>query len=124
MKIVYKYLALFLVLALFSCGGGGDDPAPEPEPTVAAPSAATLIYPENNEECTEGVIVSETESQVTFQWESSENTDSYTLLLNNLETGEESSFSTSIPEVSVTLNRGTAYSTGYCHGRKPQGHAE
>lgn len=110
MKVVYKYPVLFLVMALFSCGGGGDDPAPEPEPTVPSPSAATLIYPENNEECTEGVIVSETESQVIFQWESSENTDSYTLLLNNLETGEESSFSTSNPEVLVALNRGTAYS--------------
>ncbi|MDF0715935.1 hypothetical protein PY092_07235 [Muricauda sp. 334s03] len=111
MKIVYKYLVLFMVLPLFSCGGGGDDPTPpEPEPEVPAPSAATLIYPDNNEECTEGVLVSETESQVTFEWTASENTDSYTLLLTNLETGAESSSTTANTDIQLMLERGTAYS--------------
>ena len=111
MKIVYKYLVLFMVLPLFSCGGGGDDPTPpEPEPEVPAPSAATLIYPDNNEACTEGVLVSETESQVTFEWTASENTDTYTLVLTNLETGAESSTNTSNIDIQVTLERGTAYS--------------
>ncbi len=110
MKIAYRYLVLFIVLPLFSCGGSGDDPTPEPEPEVLVPSAATLIYPDNNEECTEGTAISDTESRVTFQWSASENTDSYTLQLNNLETGEESLSNTSNTEIQLTLNRGTAYS--------------
>ncbi|MEC8831251.1 MAG: hypothetical protein VX772_02740, partial [Bacteroidota bacterium] len=83
---------------------------PQPEPEVPAPLAAALIFPDNNEECTEGVVVSESESQVTFQWGASENTDSYTLQLNNLETGETSNSNTSNTEIQITLNRGTAYS--------------
>ncbi|WP_375325090.1 hypothetical protein [Flagellimonas sp. GZD32] len=109
MRIAYTYIVPLVLLTLFSCGGGGDDPTPEPEPEVPAPSVATLVFPDNNEECTEGVIVSETESQVTFQWAASENTDNYTLTIQNLETGVETSSTTSNTELQVTLNRGTAY---------------
>ncbi|SDQ55968.1 hypothetical protein [Flagellimonas zhangzhouensis] len=110
MKIASKYIVPLVLLTLFSCGGSGDDPTPEPEPEVPVPLAATLVFPDNNEECTEGVIVSDTESQVTFQWAASENTDDYTLTIQNLETGVETSSSTSNTELQVTLNRGTAYS--------------
>ncbi len=108
MRIAYTYIVPLVLLTLFSCGGG-DDPTPEPEPEVPAPSVATLVFPDNNEECAEGVIVSETESQVTFQWAASENTDNYTLTIQNLETGVETSSTTSNTELQVTLNRGTAY---------------
>ncbi|MER3317756.1 MAG: hypothetical protein RIB79_05635 [Allomuricauda sp.] len=108
MKIAYKYIVPFVLLTLFSCGGG-DDPTPEPQPEVPAPLSATLIFPDNNEECTEGILVSETESQVTFEWTASENTDDYTLTIQNLETGGATSSTTSNTELQVTLNRGTAY---------------
>lgn len=108
MKTLYRYLFLILALPFISCGGGSDDPDPEPE--VPAPSATTLIYPDNNEECTEGSILSDTESQVTFQWNASTNTDSYTLKLKDLESGTESSSNTTNTTLQVTLKRGNAYS--------------
>lgn len=109
MKTLNKYLYLLAVLPFLSCGGsGGDDPKPEPE--VPAPSATALVYPANNEECTEGTILSDEESQVTFEWGASENTDNYTLKLKDLELGSESSLNTSNTELQVTLKRGNAYS--------------
>ncbi len=110
MKIVYKYFLFTMVLSLFSCGGSGDDPAPDPDPDVPAPKAATLVFPNNNEECTEGVLVSDTESLVTFEWTAAQNTDTYMLILTNLESGEERSSITTNSELEVTLERGTAYS--------------
>ncbi|WP_437396998.1 hypothetical protein [Flagellimonas lutimaris] len=109
MKIVYRYLVLIMTVSLFSCGGGGSDD-PDPIPNVPAPTAVTLVFPDNNEECTESIVISVTESKVTFQWSPSENTDSYTVNLRNLESGTQSSSTTTNTEMELTLNRGTAYS--------------
>lgn len=109
MKTLRIYGYLLFVSAFLSCGGsGGDDPQPQPE--VPAPLATTLVYPANNEECTEGTLLSDEESDVTFEWGASENTDSYTLKLKDLETGSVSSLNTSNTELQVTLKRGNAYS--------------
>jgi len=70
---------------MLSCGGGSDDTTSEPEP-VMPPLATTLIFPENNTECNEGEIISDTESRVTFRWNASEFTDSYIVHLTNLNT--------------------------------------
>jgi outer membrane lipoprotein-sorting protein len=109
MKTLSKYMYLLAVLPFLSCGsGGGDDP--EPEPNVPDPSAAALVFPANNEECNEGTILSEEESQLTFEWGASENTDSYTLKLKDLESGSESSTNTTSTELRLTIKRGNAYS--------------
>lgn len=62
-------------------GGGGDD---GPIGGTPEPAASTLIFPANNTECNEGTIVSETESDVMFRWNTSENTDSYSITYTNL----------------------------------------
>ncbi len=95
---------------LISCGGsdGGDGPDPEPEP-VPAPAAASLIFPEDNSECTEGEILSETQSRVTFQWNASQNTDSYQVSLRNLNTNSTSLATSSTPQADITLQRGVPY---------------
>ena len=91
MKMIYVKLML-IGMFLISCGGGGSgssDNGPDPVP-VPAPLAATLIFPDNNTECNEGEVVNDTQSRVTFQWNASQNTDSYEVNLKNLNTNNSS----------------------------------
>ena len=50
-----------------------------------SPGMVTLIFPENNTECKEGTIISDTQSEVAFRWNPSKNADSYILEINNLD---------------------------------------
>lgn len=108
-----KYInALILGLLLVSCGGGdsGGDPDPDPDPDpVAAPTAATLVFPDNNAECNEGVIVSDTQSRVTFQWNASQNTDSYEINLKNLNSNNSSKSNSTTNSAEITIERGVPY---------------
>lgn len=103
-----KYLIL-LSLSLFSCGGGSENPEP-PDTEVNDPEAASLVYPENNSECEEGEILSDTQNRITFIWNESRHTDSYTLFVKDLEEDAVSSYSASESEKTVTLERGHPYS--------------
>jgi len=108
MKTLYKLLVLFIFTLITSCGGsGGDDPM-EPTP-VPNPSVATLLFPEDKKECTEGIVVNETQSTVNFQWTASENTDSYEVKLTNLNTNTSSTSTSNTNEKIISLQRGTPY---------------
>ena len=108
MRILNTIIGLGLFF-LISCGGGSDGGGtPEPEP-IPNPSASTLIFPENNKECTEGIVVSETQSTINFQWTASENTDSYVITVTNLNTNSSSNTAVSSTEKNITLQRGTPY---------------
>ncbi|MEL6917800.1 MAG: hypothetical protein AAFO99_08725 [Bacteroidota bacterium] len=107
MKIIYK-IALLNVLFLVACGGGGDD-SPEPPPPVPAPSATTLIFPEDNTECNEGQIINDTQSSVTFRWNASQNTDSYEVVIRDLNNGNITRRSVTATEAPIAILRGTPY---------------
>lgn len=106
-----KALLIGLVGLFTACGGGnsGGDPEPEPQPQAQPPSAATLIFPENNLPCTEGTIISDTRSRITFQWNASQNTDSYQLVVRDLNTLVESTATSNTNEATITVSRGTPY---------------
>ncbi|SNY95415.1 hypothetical protein [Flagellimonas pacifica] len=95
------FLCLGVLGLLWSCGS--DDPPPAPE-------GANLIFPDQNSECTTGVNVSETLSQVTFRWQASIHTDSYTLNVVNLETNVPQTISTAATSASLSIAKGTPYS--------------
>ncbi len=79
LHFIPKLLLTGCAIVLLSCGGdgdGGDDGGGDPNP-VPAPLATTLIFPDNNEECTEGEVINPTQSRVVFEWNDSQNTDSY-----------------------------------------------
>jgi len=109
MKIYYSAL-IGIALLLVSCGGG-DSPPPEPPPPVVVtpPSAATLVFPDNNTECNEGTVVNESQSTVLFQWNASQNTDTYEVNLRNLDNNNTAKTNASTNEALITLLRGTPY---------------
>lgn len=114
MKMTTKFLGSIGLLILMSCSGGGDGgdggdggtPTPPPTPQ---PVAATLIFPDNNSTCVEGQVVSESNNRITFQWNEAQNTDSYTLVVKNLNTNQEINQSANTNQAAVTLDRGTPY---------------
>ena len=112
-----KQIYINLVIAsliLISCGGGGEDPISSPEPpepeVVLPPEAAMLTFPENNTECNISEILSETQSTVPFDWNDSANTDTYQIIVTNLNTNSiVVSQTVSISAAPITLERGTPY---------------
>lgn len=98
-----KKISILLILLLtFSCS---KDDSGNPSPV-----AALLIFPDNNQECNQGVEISTTQSTVTFRWAASNNTDSYDVVLKNLNTQNTTSHSSLINELPITIEKGTPYS--------------
>ena len=97
------FTSLILVAGL-SCEG--DSEITEDFP----PAKATLTFPENNKDCNEGTIVSDTQSEVTFRWNTPANADSFTLKINNLDSGTSQSVTSKEAEAKVSILRATAFS--------------
>ncbi len=99
-----------LIFSLISCGGSGNgDPEPEPPVVVTPPSATTLIFPDNNTECNEGVVVNATQSTVTFRWTEAQNADTYELNVRNLDNNNTARSNVSTNSADLTLLRGVPY---------------
>ncbi len=116
----FRYpLLVLVVLFLAACSSsGGDDMDPPPPPTgggdddpveIPDPTSATLVFPEDNTECNEGIPVNDAQSEVTFEWNASQNTDSYTVTVTNL--NDDSTFNTvtNSTTATITIDRGTPY---------------
>ncbi len=95
-------LSLSILIWLVSCGGNDDQPP--------VPEGANLVFPNENSECTTGISINEVLSQVTFQWQASANTDSYTLNVVNLDTNIPQTISTAATSASLSIEKGTPYS--------------
>jgi hypothetical protein len=112
-----RFIALVFLIGLAACSGGGDSAAPTPTPptpptpTVNPPTAATLSLPEKNKTCESGVSISTNQSDITFTWAAGTNTESYDLLVTNLNTNVVQTFSNIVASSQkVTLNKATPYS--------------
>jgi len=103
-KIIPVYLILLVIV--WSCSDDDDMAVND----VESPAAALLIFPENNTVCNEGIVVSETETDVLFQWEEAENASSYILKITNLNDGTSRDISTLSTEFTIRILRGTPYS--------------
>ena len=113
MKKSVLYIIGCFVFCLFSyscsSGDGSNDSPPDPI-KVDPPSAATLAFPEQNSECTVGSNLTSTESTIIFNWNDSNNTDSYQLFVKNLNSQIIENYTSNISEKSVTILRSTPYS--------------
>lgn len=111
-----KILIIPAILILIGCGkGGSDNPSPTPPPnggttTTPVPLSASLIFPDSNAVCTTGTIISATQSSITFTWNASSNTDSYSLTLKNLLTATSVTQNSTTAQLTLTLIRNTPYS--------------
>ena len=99
MKLGYYFLYILSFVLIISCSAEDDSgtstpppttqqPTPTPTPQVPAPGKSGLSAPENNEVCYEGEAVDESNSEVTFSWDASSDTDSYDLQITNQETNQ------------------------------------
>lgn len=109
MKKQLFYITL-ISLFLAACSGGEPGETPTPQPQVKIPTAASLVSPANNTECNQGNIISTDLSSVLFQWNPSENTNTYTLKVTNLNTNTVQEQSSSNTSLSMALKRGTPFS--------------
>ncbi len=96
-----RYLSrLMIIFLLLGCA----------KEKIPVPEAATLLAPADNDLCTTAQVIDATQSQVTFQWSSALHTDSYTLYIENKNTGQQFSFATTFLTKSLPLARASTYS--------------
>ena len=97
-----RKLFMLVMMACLIVACGGNDAPPDPE-------GALLVFPEENSECTTGTSLSETLSQITFRWNASKNTDSYTLNVVNLNTNVPQNITTTSTSASLSLTKGVPF---------------
>lgn len=120
MRRTYLFSILVLsTLVLIGCSSGGDDNPPpgngggdDDNPSIPDPSAATLVFPEDNTECNTGIVNPDNEalSTVTFEWNAANNADNYTVTVTNLNTNNSQFANSSSTTADITIERGTPYS--------------
>lgn len=103
-----KLLPILSTVTLLSCGGS-DEPALFSEEIIENPVSATLVFPENNTECNEGIIINDKQSKVIFRWSNAEFSNSYEVILENLETHIKSTVESATNSTKIIIDRGTAY---------------
>ena len=108
MKKILNIVFGLIIMTTLSCGGGGDDSNSgfdnnNSDPVIPAPKASVLSKPANNSECLEV-------DAVNFEWNKSDNTDSYTINVKNLSTNAEISQTTTSTSVEITLEKSYPYS--------------
>jgi len=99
------WVFILLVLMAGSCGLDQDllD-------ALAGDAAVELLFPENVSECTEGTILSETQSEVVFRWSDTVENATYQVNLTNLISNTTEILDSESTELPVTLQRGIPYS--------------
>jgi len=102
MKTKFLFLPAFFLI-LTSCSSSDESPE------VLSPTPATLVFPAKNTECNEGIVVDADKSRVNFQWEMSENTTSYELFIEDLQSNVLHQESTPNTELEITIARGNAF---------------
>ena len=73
-------------------------------------TAASLTAPAQNQVCTTGTIISDTQSTILFTWLAAENASSYHIVIKNLLTSDSTSQNTAQLQLSINLLRNTPYS--------------
>lgn len=84
---------------LLNGNGGAQDP----------PNGVQLIFPQEDSLCNEGENPTPTESTVFFEWEPNDNAATYTLTVENLDTGSIDQYQTVDFIFPVTINRAEAF---------------
>lgn len=102
MKKIF-FIPVVMILAI-ACNSKDDNPRPTP------PKVATLLFPEKDETCTQGVIIDDDRSTITFEWEPNKSADNFRLTIRNLLTNQIETYNSTENFKEVTLARNTPYS--------------
>lgn len=106
MKNIAKAIAVVALFLVFSCSPDGDGGSGS-----SGTTAATLVFPLNNSECTTGESISTTESRITFEWNEAQNAGVYYVYVKNLNTQTTLQYNAgSNTTLEVTLLKGVPYS--------------
>ncbi|QEM10129.1 hypothetical protein [Mucilaginibacter rubeus] len=98
---------IFIILSiviLAACGSKKNDPI---APTLGKP---VLLTPAQNEVCTQGSVISTSQSTVTLKWSAAANATSYEVNIKNLSDGTSATQTTANTQFDATLKRNTPYS--------------
>lgn len=97
-----KSVFVFVLIMLIGCSKGSNS---QEEILPLNPSAPTLIYPNNNEPCLDAISLNDSQSQIAFNWNQSDNTDNYTLIITNLSTNDTQEIPVSFPPYTAILSK-------------------
>lgn len=73
------------------------------------PDIAVLISPFNNETCLDGISINDTQSEVTFEWTQSLDAFSYEIVIKNLFSLEEKTYTETSNKISLILSKAEPY---------------
>lgn len=98
---------IFILLGLAILTGCG---AKKNDPIAPALGKAILLAPAQNEVCTQGTVISASQSTVTLKWSAASNATSYEVSIKNLADGTNTTQTTANTQFDATLKRNTPYS--------------
>ncbi|WP_207425023.1 hypothetical protein [Pedobacter sp. SYSU D00535] len=98
-----KLILSVLIVSLAGCSGKKDTP-------VLPPEKASLVFPLQNQVCTSGSVISNSQSIIEFKWNPAGNAQSYELHIKHLLKDSAVVKTTSATSLSVPLSRNTPYS--------------
>ena len=96
-------LYLIIILLFVSC-------SKEVIPEILNPQTSNLLSPANNETCLDGVSINDSQSDVNFSWTTTQNTVSYDVIVTNLTTQSQQTFSSNLNQTTISLTKAEPYS--------------
>ena len=69
-----------------------------------------MLSPANNEICLDGVSINDSQSDVNFSWTTTQNTVSYDVIVTNLTTQSQQTFSSNLNQTTISLTKSEPYS--------------
>lgn len=114
-RLIILYILTIVVIGGCGKGKSKDDPSPggtsggTPVTPSTDPAKALLSFPAQNSACTTGTVVSQTQSTITFTWNSATNADNYDITVKNLLSGISVTQSVNTNQYTATLERNTPY---------------
>lgn len=99
-----KRFILIMITLVMACNSKDDNPRPTPV------TVTTLLFPHKDQTCTQGEIIDEFTSTITFEWEPNKGADIFTLTIRNLLSNRIETYNTPDTFKAVTLSRNTPFS--------------
>ena len=99
-----RFISYLIIIVLFvSC-------SKEVIPEILNPQTSNLLSPANNETCLDGVSINDSQSDVNFSWTTTQNTVSYDVIVTNLTTQSQQTFSSNLNQTTISLIKAEPYS--------------